>query len=131
MLSKILIVESDRRFADQLVRYFESKGSHALVQTPESVLESAGRCKPDLVILSAEFASISLLRDLRLLPERPAILLTEEMSFYRRAWRAWQMGGDELLIKPVLKASQLADAVFEAMKNALTEPEPKPAWQVA
>ena len=52
------------------------------------------------------------------LPSSPAVLLTEHMDRYDRAWRAWQKGGDELLMKPVFKSDELHTAVVAALENA-------------
>ena len=59
-----------------------------------------------------------LLEALRVLPDRPAVLLTEHMDRYDRAWRAWQRGGDELLMKPVFYAHELQQGIVTAMENA-------------
>ena len=54
----------------------------------------------------------------RALGVKPAILISEHMSNYKRAWAAWQRGGDELLMKPIFKATELQEAVVTALENA-------------
>ena len=40
------------------------------------------------------------------------------MDRYDRAWRAWQTGGDELLMKPVFTSAELHQAIVTALENA-------------
>jgi hypothetical protein len=35
-----------------------------------------------------------------------------------QAWRAWQRGGHDLLIKPIFRADELHAAVVAALENA-------------
>ena len=74
--------------------------------------------KPDLVILSAEAADNGLLKSLGGLKGRPAVLLTGGLDQYHRVWRAWQSGGDDVLIKPVMSGEELHLAIVTAMENA-------------
>lgn len=81
--------------------------------------EQARRWVPELVILAAELALRGqLLELLSSLDPRPAVLLTERMDRFDRAWRAWQKGGDELLLKPMLSTHDLHLAIVAARENA-------------
>jgi hypothetical protein len=44
------------------------------------------------------------------------VLLTEHMDRYDRAWRAWQVVGDELLMKPVFNAHEIHMGVVMALE---------------
>ena len=121
MLNKVILVESDTRFARQLENYFVSKSAKVAESTPAELVNFATRFQPDLIILAAEFANSELCSALHRLPHKPAILLTEHMANFKQAWRAWQMGGHELLMKPVLKAQEVADAVCKAIHNSLLD----------
>ncbi len=115
---KIMIVESDWRFKVKVTRYFESRADWVVRQTPTGAVRCARAWNPDLVLLSAEYVNESLLAGLRALETPPAILLTEHMSQFQRAWRAWQLGGDELLMKPVFHTRELREAANTALKRA-------------
>jgi len=117
-LMKIMIVESDWQFTVRAVRYFEFRGHWVVQESPQGLAGRARSWQPDLVILAAEYASEETLNSLRALPGTPAILLSEHMSNFKQAWAAWQRGGDELLMKPVFRASELQEAVVTAMENA-------------
>ena len=121
MLNKVILVEADTRFARQLERYFISKSAKVAESTPADLVQFATKFEPDLIILAAEFASSELCSALHRLPHKPAILLTEHMANYKQAWRAWQMGGHELLMKPVLKAQEVSDAICSAIQNSLLD----------
>jgi DNA-binding response OmpR family regulator len=116
---KILIVDEDWRFVQQAREYFESH-SHLVVHQnrPHDAVRQANHWRPDLVVLAAQLADERLVNCLHSLPDRPAVLLTEHMDRFDRAWRAWQRCGDELLMKPVFKSQELLDAVVQAMENA-------------
>jgi len=112
-------MDPDWRFNRQAVSYLESR-AHLVVsenRLPEA-LEQAKHWKPDLVILASELAQPAMpaLYDLE---PRPAILLTGQMERYDVAWKAWQKGGDELLMKPVFRASELHEAVVLALENSV------------
>ena len=119
MSLKVLIADPDWRFSRQASHYLESR-AHLVVRRPDpaEALDQARHWQPELVILAAEIAEKGLLRDLGNLPSRPAVLLTEHMDRYDRAWRAWQIGGDELLMKPVFSAEELHQAIIIALENA-------------
>ena len=51
---------------------------------------------------------------------KPAVLLTGRMDRYSVAWKAWQKGGDELLMKPVFKSEEIHDAIVTAMENRVS-----------
>lgn len=118
---RVMIVDSDWRFARQATAYLESR-AHLVVHETSSThaLTQAKHWKPDLVITSAELAEHKLLASLQKLTDRPAVLLTGRLDRSAGTWRAWQKGGDELLIKPVMRASELQAAVTQAMENAST-----------
>ncbi|MCY2924668.1 MAG: hypothetical protein NT031_04395 [Planctomycetota bacterium] len=82
-------------------------------------LKSAQAWRPDLAVLDADPASETLLRGIQALPGRPAILLTGWPENVGHVWRAWQTGGDELLMKPLLHANELQMAVATALENAV------------
>jgi len=46
------------------------------------------------------------------------VLLTGWLDRYDIAWRAWQKGGDELLIKPVFSTDDIHEAIVTALENA-------------
>jgi DNA-binding response OmpR family regulator len=117
---RILIIDPDARFAKKAAKYLESK-AHLVVNLPsaDNALRHAHQWTPDLVILAAEYAEeTNLLEALGSLPKRVAVVLSEHMDRYDRAWRAWQRGGDELLMKPVFHARELQEAITAAMENA-------------
>lgn len=123
---KVMIVEPDWRFTEQAAGYLESK-AHLVVSESDitAAMERICRWQPDLVILAAELAlQEGVIESLTAFKPRPAILLTERMDRFDRAWRAWQRGGDELLIKPVLADEELLMAIVAARENAVTG-----AWQ--
>lgn len=118
---KVMMIESDWQFEVKATRYFETHAGLVVHETAQTAIAHARSWEPDLVVLSAEFASAQLLEDLASLPSAPAVLLTEHMSRFDRAWSAWQRGGDELLMTPLFHISELQDAVVSAMeKHALT-----------
>lgn len=125
---KVLIIEPDWRFAAQATRHLESR-AHLIVHLadPYAALKQAGRWKPDLVILAAEFAEQGVLGLLQAVSPIPVVLLTEHLDRYDRAWRAWQKGGDELLMKPVFHSEELHSAVVTALENAATGHRPRAA----
>ena len=118
MSMKVLIVDHDWRFAHQAAQYLESH-AHLVVHHihAKDALEQARHWRPDLVIVAAEMSD-GLLEELKALKPRPAVLLTGKLDRFDRAWRAWQRGGDELLMKPVLKSQELHLAIVTALENA-------------
>jgi DNA-binding response OmpR family regulator len=120
MSMKVLIVDHDWRFANQAASYLESHAHLVVHHTRvKEAMVQAEHWKPDLVILAAEMAD-ELLPALQAATPRPAILLTGQMGRFDKAWKAWQRGGDELLMKPVFKAAELHQAIVTAMENAAT-----------
>jgi len=119
MSMKVLIVEPDWHFARQATDFLESH-AHSVVHepSPAEALVCAERWRPDLVILAAELAPGVMVERFASLEPRPALLLTEYMHRFDRAWRAWQKGGDELLMKPLFHAAELHEAIVMAMENA-------------
>jgi DNA-binding response OmpR family regulator len=118
MSMKVMISDPDWRFVQQVSTHLESRAHHVVNEsTPLSALERARSLQPELVILAAEFASEEVLNQLYAMNPRPAVLLTGWMDDYARAWRAWQRGGDELLVKPVFRTSELHQAVVSALEN--------------
>jgi DNA-binding response OmpR family regulator len=121
MSMKVLIVEPDWRFAGMASTYLESHAHHVVQESRlDDALARAGHWRPDLVIVAAELAEegfLSLLQEAA--PgHRPAVLLTGWLDRYDIAWRAWQKGGDELLIKPVFTTDELHAAIVTALENA-------------
>ncbi|MBS3733328.1 MAG: response regulator [Phycisphaerae bacterium] len=122
---KVLIADPDGRFADQATRHLESHAHNVVHQpSPWAALERIDHWQPDLIIVSAELTASGILERIAALPSRPAVLLTEQMDRYDRAWRAWQRGGDELLLKPLLHRDDLPDAILAAMENAASGTRP-------
>jgi DNA-binding response OmpR family regulator len=120
MSMKVLVIDHDWRFANQVSNYLESHAHLVVHQTrTKEAVSLAGHWQPDLVILSAELAETAL-PALKNMPDRPAVLLTANLDRFDRAWRAWQTGGDELLMKPVLRTEELHTAIVSAMENAAT-----------
>lgn len=128
---RVLMVEADWTFEAKAVGYFESRGDLVVRHSPETAVRHAQTWQPDVVILAAEHASEDVLNGLRTLPARPAILITEHMSRFDRAWRAWQLGGDELLMKPVFHTRELHDAIVIAMERAALNVAPASATMAA
>ncbi len=119
MSMRVLIAETDWRFAEQATRYLEAHAHDVVyVSRAEDVTSRLRTWRADLVIVSADLAEGTLLRTLQAGPNRPAILLTAWMDRFDLAWRAWQSGGDELLMKPVFTLDDFEDAVRGALQNA-------------
>ena len=132
---KILIADSDWQFLRQAREYLEPMG-HLVVNEsdPDAAARRAENWKPDVVMVSAELPACSdgsLLAQLENIHPRPAIVLTALLEKFADAWRAWQHGGDELIIKPVLHASELHVALLVAMKNIHTPRQRKAAQPLA
>ena len=128
MSMKVLLADPDWRFAHKASAYLEA---HAhLVVTHRSVqdaLDCARHWQPDLVILAAELAEKGLIAGVYSLQPRPAVLLTEHMDRYDRAWRVWQSGGDELLMKPLFHIEELHQAIVTALENLVAGSRSRPA----
>ena len=121
MSLKVLIAEADWRFTGQVAAYLESHAHHVVCEAgAKAARVKAAHWRPDLVILSVELANRGLVKRLAALRPRPAILLTGRMDRFDQAWRAWQKGGDELLMKPVFKVQELHEAIVTALENATT-----------
>lgn len=119
---KILIVDSDWRFAKGARDYLERYG-HYVVHQPDAsrALHEASKWRPDLIMVDCAIESCSnggLLKAFRRLMPRPVVLLTAHLGDFGNAWHAWQHGGDELLFKPLLHSSELHTAIITAMQNA-------------
>ncbi|MBN1941738.1 MAG: response regulator transcription factor [Phycisphaerae bacterium] len=128
---RIMLIESDWNFEAKAVAYLESRADMVVRQSPATAVRHAQAWQPDVVILAAEYAGEELLNGLRALPSRPAILITEHMSRFDRAWRAWQLGGDELLMKPLFHTRELHDAIVIAMERAALSAGLAPAASLA
>ncbi len=126
MSMKILIADNDWRFSHQAAEFLESH-AHLVVRSTdaESTLETAEQWKPDLVMVSESMTENGLLERLHAMPNRPAVLLLGWMDRYAKVWRAWQRGGDELLMKPVFKSQELYEAIVTAMENATADAQPQ------
>jgi len=117
---KVLIVDPDWRFAQQASSFLESHAHLAVHQPkPAMALVQSERWQPDLVIIGSELAESGIIEAIGRLKDRPAILLTGWMDRYDLAWRAWQRGGDELLMKPLMKIEELQEAMITALENAV------------
>jgi DNA-binding response OmpR family regulator len=128
MSMKVLIADPDWRFAHRAAAFLESH-AHLVVrhQHPAEAIEAARHWSPDLVIVSEQLAETGLIDQLQSLAPRPAILLVGWMDRFDKVWRAWQRGGDELLMKPVLKSIELQEAIVAAMENAAANLRAHPA----
>ena len=116
---KVLIVDADRSFATHASEYLESRAHLVVHQTStEDVLDQAEHWQPDLVIVAAELGQTGIIEGLRQLNPRPAVLLTGWMDRSDLAWRAWQCGGDELLMKPLFNTGELHLAIVTALQRA-------------
>lgn len=117
---KVLLVDNDWRFAQQATSYLESRAHLVAHQTQlKEALAQVQHWQPDLVILSAEIAKRGALAALTGLKKRPAILLTGNLDQYHKVWQAWQDGGDDVLIKPVMSGQEFQMAITTAMENAV------------
>ena len=128
MSMKVLIADPDWRFAQRVVSFLESH-AHMVVGHPHAgeAIEAARHWGPDLVIVSEELAETGLIDQLQSLQPRPAVLLVGWMDRFDKVWRAWQRGGDELLMKPVFKSAELQQAIVTAMENAAANLRTHPA----
>jgi CheY-like chemotaxis protein len=120
MSMKVMIIDADWHFVRQATDYLESR-AHLVVHQNQigAAMIQANRWQPDLVILAAELADDRLVNSLTSSPNPPAMLLTEHVDRYDRAWRAWQKCGHELLMKPVFTRQELQDAITQALENAV------------
>ncbi len=131
---KILIADPDWHFLGQVRDVLEPLGHHVVHEPqPDEAVARADHWKPDIVMASAELPACcdgELLGRLSGVQPRPAIVLTAGLERFSEAWRAWQRGGDELIIKPVLHPSELRVAIITALKNAVhprrSSPIPQP-----
>ncbi len=116
---KVLIVDADWRFATHASRFLESH-AHLVVHqnSGDQALDHAQHWQPDLVIVAAELAQTGIMEGLARINPQPAVLLTGWMDRYDIAWRAWQRGGDELLMKPLFNTGELHLAIVTALQNA-------------
>jgi DNA-binding response OmpR family regulator len=121
MSMKVLICDLDWRFSRQASLLLESR-AHLVVQhnQADEAIAAARRWQPDLAIVSEELANTGLIEQLEAIEPRPAILLVGWMDRYDKVWRAWQRGGDELLMKPVFNWAELHAAIVAAMENAVS-----------
>lgn len=119
MSMKVLLVEPDWRFARMASAYLESHAHLVVSETRlDDALRRAAHWQPDLAIVAAELAEDGFLQLLARNDPPPAILLTGWMDRYDIAWRAWQTGGDELLMKPVFHSDELHEAIVVALETA-------------
>jgi len=119
MSLKVLIADPDWRFSQKTANYFESR-AHLVVSQPQAdqALATARHWHPDLAIISEELSETGIIEELYGLDPRPAVLLVGWMDRYDRVWRAWQRGGDELLMKPVFASDELQAAAVSALESA-------------
>ena len=116
---KVLIVDTDGRFVAQVTEFLEDKANLVVHHTcPAEAARQVQQWRPELVVLAADLASNDLVQMIYSMPERPAVLLTENMDRYAQAWRVWQNCGDELLMKPIFKHAEFHEAMIQALGNA-------------
>ncbi len=119
MSMRVLIADPDWRFANQATSYMEAHAHLVVHHTSDTeAIETARSWSPDVVIVSEELTENGLLEELDTLADRPAVLLIGWMDRCNKVWKAWQKGGDELLMKPVFRAEELHAAVMAAMRNS-------------
>ena len=120
---KILIADADAAFTRKVTQTLESRGHYVAEEAdPPAALARALRWKPDVVLVNAAQPPVAdgdLLEQLARIHPRPAVLLTANLDEFAIAWRAWQRGGDEVLLKPVLRASEIHVAIAVAIQNSL------------
>ena len=116
---KVLIADEDWEFAHRALAHFETCADLVLWEPQtEWVAQRTASWRPDLLIVSARQVEQGVLEHLPAGALRPAILVTEHMADSDRAWRAWQRGGDELLLKPVFHSRDLREAATNALRHA-------------
>ncbi len=127
MSMKVLIADPDWRFTGQATAYLEAHAHLVVTESrPKEIRSHVEHWQPDLVILAAELADKGVLDWLYKQESRSAVLLTGRMDRYSLAWKAWQKGGDELLMKPVFKSEEIHDAIVTAMENRVSGARVKP-----
>jgi CheY-like chemotaxis protein len=128
---RILIIDADWHFVSQATNYLESR-AHLVVHQNQvgAALAQVNHWQPDLVVLAAELADDRLVNALWNSFNPPAVLLTEHVDRFDRAWRTWQKCGHELLMKPVCKSQELQDAIVKAMENAVVGRDAKTSLAV-
>lgn len=120
---KVLIADGDWEFARKAWAHFEACANIVLWETqPAQIVQRVESWQPDLLIVSAQQVQDGLLDRLPTDLLRPAVLVTEHMADADRAWRAWQRGGDELLLKPIFHARELHEAASAALRHAACGP---------
>jgi DNA-binding response OmpR family regulator len=121
MSLKVLLCDTDWRFVDRATQYLSAHGHQVLAEAiPSEAMELSKRWKPDVVVLASESTeghNDKILKQLKHLPNPPAILLTGQLDHFDAAWRAWRKGGDEVLLKPVINAAELHTAIIAAMRG--------------
>ena len=138
--STVLIVDDDDVLADVLSRRLQHQGFETSTATSgKAGLAETRANHPDLIVLDLclpdidgfaiceELAEDGLLRELHAMDDRPAVLLVGWMDRYAGVWRAWQQGGDELLMKPIFKVEELHSAIVAALENAAAGVRYRPA----
>lgn len=122
---KVMVVDSDSKFAALVRQHCEAHGHHCLhVPDGDPAVSKAMEWDPDLVMVAAELAVSGVVKSLLDLQPRPALLIVGWMDRYDVAWRAWQIGGDELLMKPVFNVGEIHLAITTALDNALMKRVP-------
>lgn len=121
MSLKVLVCDADWRFVERATAYLEGHGHQVMTEAlPSEALDLARRWRPDAVVLASESTegdNGTILKELRLIDPSPAILLTGQLDHFDAAWRAWRKGGDELLLKPVLSATEIHTAIISAING--------------
>jgi DNA-binding response OmpR family regulator len=129
MSLKVLICDTDWRFVERATQFLIGHGHQVMSEALPSEAVDLARCwRPDVLVLASESAegpNAELLGEIQRINPRPAILLTGHLDRFDSAWRAWQKGGDELLLKPIIHAWELHTAIIAAMDQ--TAPKRKHA----
>jgi DNA-binding response OmpR family regulator len=124
---KVLVLDSDWRFAQQARDYLETRAHLVVHHTSAGDAQAkVEQWLPDLVIVAAELCDDGLLSGLHGGGHSPAVLLTGWMDRYDRVWRMWQEGGDELLMKPIFNDEDLHQGIIVALENASTGTRVRP-----
>lgn len=122
MSLKVLICDADWRFVERASKFLSGHGHHVIAEPlPSEAADLAATWHPDVVVISSDGAdggNAGFLDQIQKLEQRPAILLTGYLDRFDSAWRAWQKGGDELLLKPVIHSWELHTAIIAAIEAA-------------
>jgi DNA-binding response OmpR family regulator len=132
---KALIIDNDSRLINQIRQTLEADGHLAVdYADADQALRQGRNWRPEVVFVNSELPACwqgDLLDKLARLPDRPAIILTASLERFDLAWRAWQLGGDEVVFKPLFGTDEVHRVILTARQKAITGREYKPFAQAA